>query len=109
MAAPTPAIFIANDGRQELRRLVELGLPIAAAQFATMLMGFVDTLMLARYSTDAMAAAVTANAIVFSTIMFASGILWGVDPVITQAHGAGRGERAGRPRYPRPDPLLPSS
>ncbi len=88
-------IFIARDGRQEAGRLMQLSLPIVGAQLATMMMGFVDTVMLGRYSTDAMAAAVTANAIVFSTIIFANGILWGIDPLIAQSHGAGQGDRAG--------------
>jgi MATE family multidrug resistance protein len=88
--SPSP-IFIAQNRVQEIRRLSQLALPIAGAQLATMLMSFVDTVMLGRYSTEAMAAAVIANAVVFSTIMFANGILFGLDPLITQAHGGGRG------------------
>ncbi|MGH0030776.1 MAG: MATE family efflux transporter [Myxococcota bacterium] len=84
-------IFIARTPRQELRRLTQLAMPIAGAQLATMLMGFVDTVMLGHYSTDAMAAAVLANSLVFGTMMFANGILFGLDPLITQAHGAGDG------------------
>lgn len=91
----SPQIFIAANKRQEFGRLAQLGVPIALAQLATMLMGFVDTLMLGRYSTDALAAAVTSNAVIFSTIMFANGILFGLDPLIAQAHGSGDGQRAG--------------
>jgi MATE family multidrug resistance protein len=94
---PTSAsgIFIARTRGEEARRLLQLALPIAGANFATMLMGVVDTIMLGRYSTDAMAAAILANAILFSTIMLANGILFGLDPLITQAHGAGDGESIG--------------
>ena len=94
MSSPSP-IVIASDWRGELRRLTQLGLPIAGAQLATMLMGLVDTIMLGRYSTDAMAAAFLANAILFGTLMFANGILFGLDPLITQAHGAGDGRASG--------------
>lgn len=94
-AMSAPQIFIAANKRQEFGRLARLGLPIAGAQLATMLMGFVDAVMLGRYSTEAMAAAATTNAIIFSTIMFANGILFGLDPLIAQAHGAGKGRLAG--------------
>lgn len=92
MAAAGSGIFIARTRGEELRRLA---LPIAGANFATMLMGVVDTMMLGRYSTEAMAAAVLANSVLFSTIIFANGILFGLDPVITQAHGAGDGRAVG--------------
>ena len=95
MVSPTSSIFIARNRAEEFRRLLQLALPIAGAQLATMLMGFVDTVMLGRYSTDAVAAAVLANAVLFSTIMFANGILFGLDPVISQAHGAGDGRASG--------------
>ncbi len=93
--APHPQIFVARNRAEEVRRLLQLALPIAGAQLATMLMGFVDTVMLGRYSTEAVAAAVLANAVLFSTIMFANGILFGLDPLITQAHGAGDGRASG--------------
>ncbi|MCA9511862.1 MAG: MATE family efflux transporter [Myxococcota bacterium] len=95
MPTPEPVVFVARTNREELRRLLQLALPTALAQLLGMLMGFVDTVMLGHYSTDAMAAAVTANSIVFGTLMFANGVLFGLDPLIAQAHGAGQGWRAG--------------
>ena len=92
MPVASSPIFIARNRAQEMRRLTQLALPIASAQFATMLMSFVDNAMLGRYSTDAMAAAILANAVLFSTIMLANGILFGLDPLITQAHGRGDGQ-----------------
>lgn len=91
MPSAVSPVFIARSRREEFRRLRQLSVPIAGAQLATMLMGFVDTLMLGRYSTDAMAAAVVANTVVYGTLMFANGVLFGLDPLITQAHGAGDG------------------
>jgi len=95
MSTSETMVFVARTPGDEVRRLLRLGLPIAGSQLLGMLMGTVDTVMLGHYSTDAMAASVTANAIVFGSLMFANGILFGLDPLIAQAHGAGRGRSAG--------------
>lgn len=79
--------------RAEIRKMISLGAPVAAAQLSTMLLGLVDTLMVARVSVDAMAAAALANVWIFGTLMFASGVLFGLDPIATRAHGAGDGRR----------------
>jgi MATE family multidrug resistance protein len=47
--------------RAEIRRLAALALPVAATQIGTMLLGVVDTLMLGRVDTQALAAAAIAN------------------------------------------------
>lgn len=82
--------------RAEIRKMLALGLPVAGVQLSTMLLGFVDTVMVGRVSIDAMAAATLGNVWVFGTLMFASGVLFGLDPIVAQAHGARDGERAGR-------------
>ena len=82
--------------RSEIRRMAGLGIPVAAAQLSTMLLGFVDTVMVGRVSVEAIGAVALANVWVFGTLMFANGVLMGIDPVVAQAHGAGDGERAGR-------------
>ncbi len=76
--------------------MLALALPVSATQLSTMLMGFVDTVMVGRVSVDAIAAASLANVWIFGTIMFASGVIFGIDPIVTQAHGSGNGERAAR-------------
>ncbi len=60
-----------------------------------MLLGFVDTLMVGRFSKEALAAAVLANVWISGTSFFAMGVVLGMDPIITQAHGARDAERAG--------------
>lgn len=80
--------------RVEARRLLQLGVPVAAAQLATMLMGVVDTLMLGRFDVDALAAASLANVWVFGTLSFGMGVLFGLDPLVSQAHGARDGRAA---------------
>ena len=82
--------------RAEVRRLTALALPVAATQVGTMLLGFVDTVMLGRVGTDALAASSIANVWIYGTTQLALGTLFGLDPIVAQAHGAGRGEIAGR-------------
>jgi MATE family multidrug resistance protein len=70
--------------------------PVVLGLLGTMMMGFVDTLMVGRVSVEALAAAAIANFWIFATLHGATGILFGLDPLVSQAHGAGDGERAGR-------------
>jgi MATE family multidrug resistance protein len=82
--------------RLEIRKLTSLALPVAATQVSTMLMGFVDTLMVGRVSVEALAAVSLANTWIFGTMMLANGVVFGLDPIVAQAHGARDGRRAGR-------------
>ena len=93
--SPARQNFVSRTTGEEVRRLLRLAIPVAGTQLSMMLLGFVDTVMLGWYDTTAMAASVSANVWTIATMFFASGILLGLDPVIAQAHGAGRGERAG--------------
>jgi len=81
--------------RTEMRRLVALALPVAATQVSTMMLGVVDTLMVGRVSVSALAAASIGNVWIFGTLQLGVGILYGLDPIVAQAHGAGHGERSG--------------
>jgi len=80
--------------RAEIRRLAALALPVAATQVGNMLLGVVDTLMLGRFSVEALAAAALANVWIWGTLHLAMGILFGIDPIVAQAHGARDGGRA---------------
>lgn len=82
--------------REEMRTLTSLALPIVATNLGTMLIGLVDTLMVGRLSKDALAAATLGNVWINGTMLFAMGVVFGMDPIVSQAHGAGDGERAGR-------------
>lgn len=85
-----------NALRTELRRVTALALPVAATQIGTMLLGFVDTIMVGRVGTDALAASAIANVWIYGTTQLALGTIFGIDPIVAQAHGAGRGDVAGR-------------
>ena len=66
-----------------------LAAPLILAEIGWMMMGVVDTMMVGRVSADAMGA-VSIGAIVFYTTgIFASGLLLGLDTLVSQAFGAG--------------------
>ncbi|NNL68031.1 MAG: MATE family efflux transporter [Myxococcales bacterium] len=80
--------------REEGRTLVRLSLPVVAAQLGTMSMGIVDTAMLGRVDVDSLAAASLANAWVYFTLISCNGLLMGMDPIVSHAHGRGDGRTA---------------
>src|SRR5687767_12145989 len=73
----------------EIRALFRLALPLAAAQAGTQLMGLVDIAVLGRLGARELAGAGLGNAIFFALSIFGMGIVFGVDPMISQAIGAG--------------------
>ncbi|HVS02329.1 MAG TPA: MATE family efflux transporter [Thermoanaerobaculia bacterium] len=76
-----------------LRRLVALALPVTAAQLGSMMLLVVDLLMLGRVGVEALDAASLGRVWVMGTIVFGMGLAFGIDPVATQAFGAGDDER----------------
>jgi MATE family multidrug resistance protein len=81
--------------RAELGAIARLAVPAALTQLATVLMGIVDTLMVARLGTEALAAATLGAVWVFGTFVVGMGVLFGLDPIVSQAHGAGDQRRVG--------------
>ena len=82
--------------RREVRELVRLAAPLAAAQAGTQLMGLVDVAVLGRLGARELAGAGLANAVFFAFSIFGMGMVFGVDPLIAQAVGAGDRVRARR-------------
>ena len=75
--------------RPELRATVRLAAPVAFVQLGMMLMGVVDTIMLGHVSASALAAGALGHIVSFALLIFGFGILSALDPLISQAHGAG--------------------
>jgi multidrug resistance protein, MATE family len=75
--------------RDELYATVRLAVPVAAVQLGTMLMGVVDTMMLGHLSAVALAAGSLAHIVTFCLLVLGQGILTALDPLVSQAHGAG--------------------
>ncbi len=81
---------------REISRLLRLAVPISLANLGMMAMGAVDQVLIGHYGTRELAAVGIANPWIFGTIMFANGILLGLDPIIARAHGEENGERSAR-------------
>ena len=78
--------------RLETRTLARLAIPVAIAQVGSMLLGTVDTMMVGRVGADALAAAAIGNAWFYAILLMGQGVVHGIDPFVTQAHGARDGE-----------------
>lgn len=82
--------------KHELRELFRLALPVTAAQAGTQLMGLTDVAVLGRLGARELAASGLGNAIFFAFAILGTGIVAGLDPLISQAVGAGDRARARR-------------
>jgi MATE family multidrug resistance protein len=88
------AAATARAPRSEFRTLFGLSAPIAAAQLGMMTMGVIDTMMVARVGVSELAAVAIASTWAWSSGSLAQGIVHGMDPLVSQAHGAGDREGA---------------
>lgn len=77
----------------ELKALLWLGLPMAAAQFIQFSIYFVDTVMLGRIGPEALAAAGLGSVIYFLLWMIGCGPVMAVTPLVSQALGADSEDR----------------
>ncbi len=73
----------------EIRRLTRLATPIVVAQVAAMTLWLIDIVMLGRVSVAALDAASLGRLWLMGTSMPVTGLLLGIDPIASQAHGAG--------------------
>src|SRR3954464_9958329 len=87
---PRDAI-IASDPAEtsELRATFRLALPMVIAQVGLMAMGTVDTLMVGHVSGNVLAAVALGNIYFFNVSIFGTGTLMALDPLVSQAVGAG--------------------
>ncbi|MGW8264930.1 MAG: MATE family efflux transporter [Longimicrobiales bacterium] len=82
--------------RHEFRGVLALALPVAAVQVGMMAMGVVDTVMVGHYSARDLAAVALGNLYFFTAAVFPMGVLMALDPVVSQAVGAGDHPAVGR-------------
>lgn len=75
--------------RADLSELLKLAAPVVGVQVGIMLMGVVDTAMVGRVSAGALAGAALGNLYFWSVCGFMMGLLMSLDPLVTQAIGAG--------------------
>jgi len=78
--------------RRELAAATRLAAPVALIQLGLMSMGVVDTMMLGHLSASALAAGALGHISTLGFLVLGGGILSALDPLISQAHGAGDGK-----------------
>ena len=78
----------------EIRALLRLSFPIMLAQGGLTAMGMVDTFMIGRVSAVEMGAVALGNILTFVFLVFGLGLTMGIEPLVSQASGAGEHERA---------------
>ncbi|REJ84236.1 MAG: MATE family efflux transporter [Acidobacteria bacterium] len=89
MSIPSTASPPRVSIRREVREVARLAAPIVTVQLGMLLMGTVDTMMLGRLSKEALAAGALGTAVTFGIAAPAFGLIMAVDPLVSQAHGAG--------------------
>ena len=82
--------------RREARALVRLATPLAAAQLGDQLLGVVDTAVVGRVDALELAAVGLGNALYFAVVVLGVGLLLALDPLVSQARGAGEDGEARR-------------
>ena len=74
--------------KTEIRTVSRLAAPLVITQLGGMAMGMVDILMVARVGTEALGAVSLGRLMVFGISLLGHGLLLGLDPLLTQGHGA---------------------
>lgn len=82
--------------RDDFADMVRLALPVATVQVGFMFMGVVDTIMVGHVSARDLAAVALGNLYFFLAASFGLGTLFSLDPLVSQAFGAGDREGIAR-------------
>lgn len=80
--------------REELAHLSRLSWPVILSYVGVMLMGIVDSLVVGRYSSLELAGVAAGNSIFWTIVMIGLGFQNAMDPIISQANGAGDSDRS---------------
>ena len=78
---------------REAKALLSLAWPLALASIGHNIIGFVDTAMVGRLGANELAGVAAANAVFFTLSVVGMGLAAGLDPIVSQAVGAGEGRR----------------
>ena len=81
---------------REIANLLKLALPLILAQLAQNTLGFVDTLMVGRLGSGALAGIALGSTVFHFFLIIMTGVLLAVSPLVSQAHGASDQEAAAR-------------
>ena len=75
--------------RRELGELWQLAWPLVMTQVGFMMLGVVDTLLLGHLSVEMLGAAALGNMWGWGSLALGMGVVLGIDPLVSQAHGDG--------------------
>lgn len=75
--------------RRDLGEMLALAVPAVVVQVGLMMMGAVDTVMVGHLDRHALAAVAVGNVYVFGTLVWGMGLMMVLDPIVSQAVGAG--------------------
>ena len=78
------------------RHLMVLGIPIMIGQIGMIVLGFADTIMIGRYSTEALAASGFVNNLFNLVIIGSTGFAYGLTPLVSSYYGRGKHHGIGR-------------
>jgi MATE family multidrug resistance protein len=82
--------------RSEVGATLRLAGPVVAAQLAQTSMGFVDTVMVGRLGSEALAGVALGSTVFFFCFLWCMGVVMAVGPMVAQAYGAGTVEPIGK-------------
>ncbi len=86
---------VSNESWREARRLALLATPVALTQLSSMLLWTIDLLMVGRIDVLSLNAVSLGRIWVMGTSICAMGLIFGLDAIASQAHGAHDRERLG--------------
>src|SRR6476659_8333451 len=75
--------------RPEFRPMLTLAMPVVLAELGWMTMGMVDTLMVGRLGPEAIGAVGVGSSLFMGVVIFAMGLMLGLDTLVSHAFGAG--------------------
>ena len=75
--------------RDDLEAMLRLAVPVVVVQVGMMLLGVVDTMVVGRLSSEALAAVALGHVVIVAVSSFGIGMLLALDPLVAQAVGAG--------------------
>ncbi|MEE1337976.1 MAG: MATE family efflux transporter, partial [Muribaculaceae bacterium] len=77
------------------KQIMTVGLPILLGQLGVIITGFVDTMMVGRYSTDALASASFVNSVFNLMSIVCLGFSYGITPIVGAYFAKGETSRIG--------------
>lgn len=86
---------MSGNKMHQYRELIKIGTPIIIGQLGTIVLGFADTLMIGRHSTDELAAAGLVNNVFGLVLLFYLGFSYGLTPIVGRLFGTGRKKEIG--------------